>query len=425
MANGYFWMKLAWIDLLKRIDTLENPVYLPLISVGIGPLYFMGDVENSSRSPLVGSPAIKAMITTYVDNKHYIAANFLFMHGVLYGEQRSAVDPLKNQNFQSAVTSFGASVRYDFGHLFSEEFKIRPFVSLGIEQLTFSERGLDLIYDKTGEAYHYWADGTIRNISETESGAALQLYRDFYPDEDLPNISTFGIPVEIGFTLKVTNRMIFSVGTEYHYTFSDAIDNVPFEDTGGAGDKANDGFLFTSASLKFDLFSDPTTKTVELLYADYDMDFMFFDDEDGDMIPDNADHCLGTPYGVVTDTLGCPLDTDEDGVPDYQDKELNTPGGNWVDDEGMTLLEDDFQLRLQRDSALNREDLDLYLALIEDKFIEMRVKEIPEKFAILDIDGDGYISFDELLVVIDSYFDFKINLSLDELRQVNEFFFSQ
>jgi hypothetical protein len=412
-------------NLLLKIDTIENPVFLPLVSIGFGPLYFMGDVDNSSRMPLIGNSAVKANVTTYLDNKHYIAVNFSYMSGTLYGEQRSAVNPLLNQNFKSGVTSFGASARYEFGHFLSEELKIRPYVSLGFEQLAFSERGVDLINDLTGEAYHYWTDGTIRNISEGEPGAALQLHRDYAPDEDLPNISTFGIPVEIGFTLKVANRMFFSVGTEYHYTFSDNIDNVAFEGTSVIGDKAKDAFLFTSASLKFDLFSDPTTRTYDLLFANYDMDLMFFDDEDGDMILDNADHCLETPYGVVTDTLGCPLDIDEDGVPDYLDKEVNTPKGTWVDNEGVTLLEGDFHLRLQRDLALSREDLDLYLKLIEDRFIEKRVEEIPEKFAILDSDGDGYISFDELLKVIDSYFDFKINLSLDELRQVNEFFFSQ
>ncbi len=55
----------------------------------------------------------------------------------------------------------------------------------------------------------------------------------------------------------------------------------------------------------------------------------------------------------------------------------------------------------------------------------MQVMEIPDEFADLDSNEDGYISFDELLHVIDDYFDFNIDLTIDELRQVNEFFFSQ
>ena len=52
-------------------------------------------------------------------------------------------------------------------------------------------------------------------------------------------------------------------------------------------------------------------------------------------------------------------------------------------------------------------------------------EEIPERFITLDSNEDGYISFDELLKTIDQYFDFQLELNLDELREVNEFFFSQ
>jgi Ca2+-binding EF-hand superfamily protein len=125
------------------------------------------------------------------------------------------------------------------------------------------------------------------------------------------------------------------------------------------------------------------------------------------------------------DTVGCPFDEDADGVPDYLDKELDTPPGTWVDDDGVTLSESDFLESLSRDTALLRDDLDAYLALIEYKYEAKKVTEIPENFVPLDTDEDGYISFDELLKVIDDYFDFSVDLSLDELRQVNEFFFSQ
>ena len=49
--------------------------------------------------------------------------------------------------------------------------------------------------------------------------------------------------------------------------------------------------------------------------------------------------------------------------------------------------------------------------------------EIPEIFQSLDVDGDGSLSLDELLLVIDRYFDFQ--LDLEEVRQLNDFFFSQ
>jgi Ca2+-binding EF-hand superfamily protein len=112
-------------------------------------------------------------------------------------------------------------------------------------------------------------------------------------------------------------------------------------------------------------------------------------------------------------------------VYDYLDKEPDSPKGVWVDDYGRTLKEETLIHELQRETALKRSDLDAYMELYDKKFSKKSLAEIPEKFVSIDTDMDGYISFEELLKVIDDYFDFNVNLSLDELRQVNELFFSQ
>lgn len=429
-------------EMLQRVDTIENPVYKPVLSAGYGVLNFYGDVRSSNRIPVIGNPALRMNVTTFIDNNQYFAANFYFLTGSLTGEQRSTTDLSKNLNFSSQIFSIGATARYEFGHLLSDELKLRPYVSIGLEQLSFSSKG-DL-FDGNGQRYYYWPDGSIRNLSDTEPGAAKPLVRDYVYETDLRSyernvraretdnddlggyqLRTLGIPLEIGFTLKVSQRVFVSLGTEYHYTFSDYIDNVAADGTYVSGDGANDGFLFTHATLHFDMFSDPKTKTVDLLYADLETDPLFFDDEDGDFVLDIADQCPGTPYGVVVDTLGCPLDGDNDGVPDYLDKESGTEPGAWVDEEGITISEEDLAGLLQRDQALRREDLDAYLAVIEARYSELSVKEIPEKFVQIDTDNDGYVSFEELLKVIDDYFDFSVELTLEELRQVNDFFFSQ
>jgi len=422
-------------EMLQRVDTIENPVYKPVLSIGYGTLNFLGDVKSNLRYPALGDPGVKINVTTFIDNQHHFAANFFFMTGTLTGEQRSYTDMTQNLNFSSNIFSIGASARYEFGHLISPGMKLRPYVSLGIEQLSFNTKG-DL-FNGDGLMYYYWPDGTIRSIPESGTGAAYPIHRDYIYETDLRswersnyglgdyNPRSLAVPVELGFSLKISDRIFVSLGSEYHYTFTDFIDNVAWEGTHTEGKKGNDGFLFTHLTLHFDMFSDPETRTVDLLYADVELDPIFFDDEDGDFVLDVADHCPGTPYGVAVDTLGCPLDEDNDGVPDYLDKEPGTPEGAWVDEQGVTLDEDMLQLRLHRDEALKREDLDAYLALIEDRFRQRSVQEIPEKFAELDADEDGYISFDELLKVIDDYFDFNVDLSLEELRQVNEFFFSQ
>jgi hypothetical protein len=424
-------------DLLQRVDTIENPVYKPVISIGYGALNFVGDVKSSFRSPVIGDPGFKFNISTFIDNNHYFAANFYFLTGTLTGNQRSYQEISKNLNFSSSIYSIGASVQYNFGQLISEDIKFRPYLSIGVEQFNFNTKG-DL-KDSDGQDYYYWPDGTIRNLPEDGIGGAKPLSRDYVYETDLrsyereiPNtefgeysLRSIGIPLGIGFSMDISERIAISVGTEYHFTFTDYIDNVSSSGTRNPGNRQKDGFFFTVATLHFDMFSQPKTKTVDLLFAELDLDPVFFNDEDGDFILDHVDRCPGTPYGVITDTLGCPFDNDNDGVPNYKDKEKETPPGNWVDDNGVSMSEDEFLAKLKRESALKREDLESYLAIFRDKYKLKSATVIPEKFITIDQNEDGYISFDELLKMIDSYFDFTIDLSLEELRQVNEFFFSQ
>ncbi len=59
--------------------------------------------------------------------------------------------------------------------------------------------------------------------------------------------------------------------------------------------KGNDSYVFSHVSLHFDLFSDPTTRTVDLMYAEAEFDPLFFDDEDGDFVLDVADSVRAHP----------------------------------------------------------------------------------------------------------------------------------
>ena len=175
-ARAFAQEEINYGNLLQRVDTIENPVYKPVLSVSYGALNFMGDVRNSSRLPVVGNPAFRVNVSTFIDNRHHISANFFFMAGTLYGDQRSVKDLSQNLNFSSEIYSIGATARYEFGHLISEEMKIRPYVALGIEQLSFNSKG-DL-FDAQNRFYHYWPDGTIRSLPPGETGSALPLHRD-------------------------------------------------------------------------------------------------------------------------------------------------------------------------------------------------------------------------------------------------------
>ncbi|MEZ5069841.1 MAG: hypothetical protein R2751_02450 [Bacteroidales bacterium] len=423
-------------SLLQRIDTIANPVYKPVVSFSAGVLNFRGDVRNAVLSPATGSYAGQLNVSTFVDKQHHFVANFSLLMGSLNGNAYSVDDVSRNLNFRTDILSIGLHVEYRFGHFIPPDYPIRPYVSLGVESLNFSAKG-DM-KDAEGTLYHYWSDGSIRDVAENPTDPGTRLFRDFRYETDLRlyereefglggySQRALGIPLGLGAHFHMGERTFFSLGVSYHYAFTDMLDNVAYEGTSIRGSRGNDSYLFTHLSAHLDLFSDPSTRTVDLLYADAEFDPAFFDDEDGDFVLDVSDPCPGTPYGVEVDSLGCPLDGDLDGVPDYLDQELATAAGAWVDDRGVTVSESAFLLSMQsRGNAMSRADVAAYMALLEDEYRLQLGGEIPEQFQSLDADGDGYLSFDELLLTIDQYFDYQLELSLEELREVNEFFFSQ
>jgi len=425
-------------SLSQQTDSLINAsmVYKPVISFSYGILNFLGDVQNSQFTTSIGTPAAKLNVATFIDKKKNFVANFNFTSGKLSGNAYSYSELDRNLNFKTNLISGGMNLEYRFGHLFSDQALVRPYIFLGLESIYFSPKG-DLS-DADGSTYHYWTDGTIRDEAEVASGISGLLYRDYTYETDLRlrEAQEFGlgdysqwalsIPAGAGFHFRIDKRTFLSLGVSYHYTLTDFLDNVAYEGTSVKGNKRMDSYIYTHVSVHYDLFSLPIFNKVDRLYADIEFDPVLFDDEDLDLVVDVADHCPGTPPGVEVDSLGCPLDGDLDGVADYLDMELDTAPGAWVDEEGRTVTEDEYLTALQsRYNPMPREDVDAYNTLIMNNYRLPSASEIPERYKALDADGDGYISFEELLLTIDQYFDFQLDLSLDELREVNEFFFSQ
>lgn len=423
-------------SLTQEADTLVNQVYKPVISLSYGIVNFLGDVQNSQFTTSIGTPAVKLNIATFIDKKNYFVVNFNFTKGKLSGNSYSYSDLDYNLNFKTDLVSAGANLEYRFGHLFSEQPLVQPYISVGLESVYFSPKG-DLS-DANGSPYYYWSDGTIREDAETDGGTSGILYRDYSYETDLRlrEAEEFGlgdysqwalsVPFGVGFNFRIDRRAFLSLGVSYHHTFTDFLDNVAYEGTSIKGNKGADSYMYTHLSFHYDLFSLPIFQRVDPLYADINFDPVLFDDEDEDFVLDVADHCPGTPSGVQVDSLGCPLDGDMDGVADYLDEEMDTAPGAWVDDEGKTVSEDEFLSALQsRYNPMPREEVDAYMSLIINNYRLPSASEIPERYRSLDADADGYISFEELLLTIDQYFDFQLDLSLDELRDLNEFFFSQ
>ena len=427
--------------LYQEVENID-PVYKPYIGLGIGSFGFFGDVRNVDPNPLNASLGYKFELTTYIDNKRYYKGNFYAMTGSLTGNERSYSDPMRNLNFKSQVYVFGVNVSYDFDHFYKKYRKLHPYISLGLETLTFDSK-IDSIGVYNGEEYryNYWNDGTIRiqpqNTSLANSDVPM-IQRDYDYETPLRQTDwglgaypqyTFAVPLEIGLDYQVGDRVLFQFGFAYHLCLSDNIDHVSSKNTSGViGKKGNDNFTYTYFSLHLDLFSEDKTLDWEKLYADIDIDYtIFYVDEDNDGIFDGFDDCVGTPYGAVVDSNGCPLDDDYDGVPDYKDVEKNTPYGAFVDDDGKQISEDELAAQLSFDKAVNRRDVAMYIRTPESygNYKRASLVEIPEKFKSIDENNDSYISYDEMMDAINKFFDFESDMSSDDIYELNDFFFSQ
>ncbi len=440
--------------LIEDVENI-NPVYKPVIGFGVGFLSFYGDVKNNISNPLMGSLAGKLNMHAYVDQKKHFKFN-LYVMSTFFGltpltvRQRDYLVPNNNYSFQTDFLIFGANIHYDFDHFIKKTSFVRPFISIGLENLTFSTKA-DMIgkyFDPTDNQWHpskyyYWTDGTVRNIPQSEERAGYFVVSDNVYETDVrsdtsinpPGNSysqnTFAIPIEAGLDFSISNRTNIRLGYAYHYTFSDYIDGISPKTKLIKGTSGTDKFGYTYISLHFDLFSDPKMLRLNKLLAVIDengLDDIAFDDEDGDGVPDVIDKCLHTPKGILVDSVGCPFDSDGDGVPDYLDKQPNTPPGAIVDKDGVEIT-DEAVLENLNQEALPRKDVEMYLSVMNNlgSGTSRRIGkvEIPAKFKALDLDGDGYISFDEVLKAIDAFFDFDSDLTTQDIYELNDFFFSQ
>jgi hypothetical protein len=424
-----------------------NPVYKPVLGFGAGVLNYFGDIKNTYYSPTIGTLGYKVSLSTFVDNKRRLKADFFFMGGKMNGNERSYSNPLHNFNFQTSIYNFGVDVNYNFDQFYKKKNRrIHPFVSLGISTLLFNSKtdSVGRWYDReSGQTfdnvkYNYWDDGTIRSVPQSTGDPDMThlMNRDFIYETPLRQHDwglgqypeyAFVIPFDFGIDMQVSDRMMIRLGNSFCYTFTDNIDHVSWKNTSGRiGKKGNDMFNYTYVSFHLDLFSSAKTLKIERLFRDMEFDPMLFGDEDNDGWMDGWDQCPGTPLGVATDSTGCPLDSDHDGVYDYQDKEPFSRPGAWVDADGVEITEAALIAKLDQSMAVNHNEIDFYIRR-PDAYAGRKHGNvaIPDKFKQVDTDGDNYISFDEMLKEIDRYFDFESKLTAGEIYELNSFFFSQ
>ncbi|MBU0764731.1 MAG: hypothetical protein KJ607_07850, partial [Bacteroidetes bacterium] len=308
-----------------------------------------------------------------------------------------------------------------------------PYVALGLASFEFNSKG-DL-KDAGGNEYYYWTDGTIRNIPQNPetAGQSVIINRDYSYETDLRELNedglgkysliAFAIPAEFGVEMFFTDRFSMRAGFTYHFSLNDKVDNITRKGEGTReGNRRKDGFLFSFVSFHYDLFNKVIRPPYIEIIDTLDPIMFEFQDEDEDGINDFRDDCAYTPKGVRVGVNGCPLDTDRDGIGQDWDDEPETAYGAVVDLKGVTMTED---VPCDTNAVLHKDLYDWYPSLNPDRVQTGGWLVIPEKWERFDSDKDEYISFDEFNDVIDAWFDFKIELTIEEIMELNEFFFSQ
>ena len=328
-------------------------VFKPKISLGVGMLSFHGDLyANHYQAPWT------ARVGYDLNISQRLSKSFQLNFNVLFGKL-GANEWLDNrqQNFQSEIRSGGISLLYDFGNFIPDKYRIRPWISAGINAFEFLSK-TDL-YDKNGAKYFYWSDGSIKNIDEHAANAstAINLVRDYTYETDIRELNKDGFgkyqerswafPVGFGALMKITDRFDLKMGMQYYFTTTDYIDGITNNSVGTrAGNSHKDNFVYTSFALQYDLVFKKKGKMDTLPDGYFDgIDWLAIDngDYDEDGIKDWDDKCHGTPKGVKVNELGCPLDDDKDGVPNYSDEELTTPEGMAVNLKGVSLDDEYWQ----------------------------------------------------------------------------------
>jgi len=411
--------------LLEEEESTEGLAFKPVISGGLGSFSFFGDVNDYMGTPLDGLTSYRISIS------RNISKNFdIEFHGTFgeVGANEYNGDFDKKLNFRTSLFLGGVSMYYNFNHILKRQRPIHPYISIGAEILQFTPKG-DLL-DAENNPYYYWTDGTIHSVEQGINSGGSLMVRDYKFESDLRDLDLYGygvysktsfaIPIDLGVNITISDRVKTRLGATFHLAMTDYIDNL----AGGSGYK-NDLILNTYVAITFDLFSPSDELNAVANFRSLKFTITDREDADGDGVDDFNDECQGTPSDVKVDFKGCPIDTDNDGVPDYLDKENNTPSGIIaVGANGIRLAEAQLIVLLYDPDAVKRSEVKLYKKT-DTSSGNSTSKEIPAKFKPVDVDGDNYISHEELQNAIDAIFEGTSSLTPGDIYELQDFFFSQ
>jgi len=309
---------------------------------------YYGDISRNNRTnnPLISDIGYDFRVSFPLYRGFDINFNILTGH-----VSANEITTTRSLNFRSKLFSGGIAAAYNFDHFLPATRKVEPFISVGVSLVEYLSK-TDL-YDGFGNLYNYWEDGTIRNLPDLPENELIstRLSRDYVYETDIRKADFDGlgnypeqsisIPVGAGANLFITDKLALRVGATMHFLFNDYLDGITPKSTGvRKGNSGNDMFLYSSASISYNLSNAPNAY---LGLSKRDLKALDLGDEDDDGVIDFKDDCPQTPYGAPIDKKGCPLDSDKDGVPDYKDLEENTPDTATVDSLGRAMNSEQLQ----------------------------------------------------------------------------------
>ena len=315
----------------KPIEEVEKEIF----SIGTGPQInsFFGDMGSSSVGKIFTNsrPCLSLDIEKRFGD--LIGLQVMFIKGKLSENIRSNV-VTENLNFESSFTKLSTNLILNSDHYLNIKSNISPYLSIGAGLFIFDSY-TDLL-DADNRSYNYWSDGTIRDLTEsdTNSSNASMLYRDYDYETPLENDSinynSFSLlaPISVGVKWKINPYLQGRVYGTYNHLFTDWIDNI------ASGN--NDYYLSLGFTMNYVIHKLHIEKKEKI---DFDIEAFNNSDEDNDGIIDIIDECPHTPKSIKVDLMGCPIDTDKDGVPDHIDQEPNSKNYKYVDEMGRGITD--------------------------------------------------------------------------------------